>query len=375
MDVNPKQIMRTMSVSQRQMVEIAKAVSYDAKIIVLDEPTSSLTEREIKKLFTIINDLRKKGISFVYISHKMDELFEICDDISVMRDGKMIMIKPIKETTMNEIVSAMVGRSLDKRFPDVDNTPGEEVLKVENLSTLYPPYLKDISFSVRRGEILGFYGLVGAGRSELLESLFGLRGLSSGTITYLGKKVRFHSSRDAMDYNFALVTEERKKDGIFQTASLVFNTCISNLDKYKLNGVLSDQLMKDSSEKELRNMHTKYMNSEDTILSLSGGNQQKVLLAKWMFADPEILILDEPTRGIDVGAKYEIYCIINQLVAEGKSVIMISSELPEILGMCDRIYVMNEGKMVGELDAKDATQEKIMTYILQSSGNEEENHE
>ncbi len=360
MDVNPKQIMRTMSVSQRQMVEIAKAVSYDAKIIVLDEPTSSLTEREIKKLFTIINDLRKKGISFVYISHKMDELFEICDDISVMRDGKMIMIKPIKETTMNEIVSAMVGRSLDKRFPDVDNTPLEEVLKVENLSTLYPPYLKDISFSVRRGEILGFYGLVGAGRSELLESLFGLRVLSSGTITYLGKKVRFHSSRDAMDYNFALVTEERKKDGIFPNASLVFNTCISNLDKYKLNGVLSDQLMKDSSEKELRNMHTKYMNSDDSILSLSGGNQQKVILGKWLERNPDVFLLDEPTRGIDVGAKYEIYQLIINMAKQGKTIIVVSSEMPEILGITNRIAVMSNHRLAGIVNTKETTQEELL---------------
>ncbi len=360
MDVNPKQIMRTMSVSQRQMVEIAKAVSYDAKIIVLDEPTSSLTEREIKKLFSIISDLKSKGISFVYISHKMDELFEICDDISVMRDGKMIMTKPIKETTMNEIISAMVGRSLDKRFPDVDNAPGEVVLKVENLSTLYAPFLKDISFDVRKGEILGFYGLVGAGRSELLESLFGLRVLSSGTITYQGKKVRFNSSKDAMDYNFALVTEERKKDGIFPTASLVFNTCISNLGKYKSKGVLSDSLMKDSAEKELKNMHTKYMSSDDTILSLSGGNQQKVIIGKWLERNPNVLLLDEPTRGIDVGAKYEIYQLIINMAKEGKTIIVVSSEMPEILGITNRIAVMSNHRLSGIVNTKDTNQEELL---------------
>ena len=360
MDVNPKQIMRTMSVSQRQMVEIAKAVSYDAKIIVLDEPTSSLTEREIKKLFSIVSDLRKKGISFVYISHKMDELFEICDDISVMRDGKMIMSKPIKDTTMNEIISAMVGRSLDKRFPDVDNTPGEVVLKVENLSTLYAPFLKDISFEVRKGEILGFYGLVGAGRSELLESLFGLRVLSSGKITYEGKRIHFNSSKDAMDYNFALVTEERKKDGIFPTSSLVFNTCIANLDEYKSNGILSDSMMRESTERALRNMHTKYMSTEDSILSLSGGNQQKVIIGRWLERNPNVLLLDEPTRGIDVGAKYEIYQLIIDMAKKGKTIIVVSSEMPEILGITNRIAVMSNHRLSGIVNTKETNQEELL---------------
>lgn len=360
MDVNPKQIMRTMSVSQRQMVEIAKAVSYDAKIIVLDEPTSSLTEREIKKLFSIVSDLRKKGISFVYISHKMDELFEICDDISVMRDGKMIMSKPIKDTTMNEIISAMVGRSLDKRFPDVDNTPGEVVLKVENLSTLYAPFLKDISFEVRKGEILGFYGLVGAGRSELLESLFGLRVLSSGKITYEGKRIHFNSSKDAMDYNFALVTEERKKDGIFPTSSLVFNTCIANLDEYKSNGILSDSMMRESTERALRNMHTKYMGTEDSILSLSGGNQQKVIIGRWLERNPNVLLLDEPTRGIDVGAKYEIYQLIIDMAKKGKTIIVVSSEMPEILGITNRIAVMSNHRLSGIVNTKETNQEELL---------------
>ena len=360
MNVDPKQIMRTMSVSQRQMVEIAKAVSYDAKIIVLDEPTSSLTEREIKKLFSIICDLRKKGISFVYISHKMDELFEICDDISVMRDGKMIMNKPIKDTTMNEIISAMVGRSLDKRFPDIDNNPGDVVLKVENLSTLYAPFLKDISFEVRRGEILGFYGLVGAGRSELLESLFGLRVLSGGTITYEGKRVHFHSSKEAMEYNFALVTEERKKDGIFPSASLIFNTCISNLNKYKNNGVLSDNIMREATEKELRSMHTKYMSSEDSISSLSGGNQQKVIIGKWLERNPDVFLLDEPTRGIDVGAKYEIYQLIINMAKQGKTIIVVSSEMPEILGITNRIAVMSNHRLSGIVNTKETNQEELL---------------
>jgi len=360
MDVNPKQIMRTMSVSQRQMVEIAKAVSYDAKIIVLDEPTSSLTEREIKKLFSIVSDLRNKGISFVYISHKMDELFEICDDISVMRDGKMIMTKPIKDTTMNEIISAMVGRSLDKRFPDVDNNPGEVIFKVEKLSTQYYPFLKDISFEVRKGEILGFYGLVGAGRSELLESLFGLRVLSGGTITYEGQRLTFNSSKDAMECGFALVTEERKKDGIFPNGSLVFNTCVANLDDYKSGGILSDSLMREASVKALKNMHTKYMSTDDSILSLSGGNQQKVIIGRWLERNPSVLLLDEPTRGIDVGAKYEIYQLIINMAKQGKTIIVVSSEMPEILGITNRIAVMSNHRLSGIVNTKETNQEELL---------------
>ena len=360
MDVDPNRIMREMSVSQRQMVEIAKAVSYNAKVIVLDEPTSSLTEREVRKLFSIISDLRAKGISFVYISHKMDELFEICDDISVMRDGKMIMTKPIKETTMNEIISAMVGRSLDKRFPDVDNQPGEVVLKVENLSTLYDPFLKDISFEVRKGEILGFYGLVGAGRSELLEALFGLRVLSSGSITYMGKRVHFKSSKDAMAYNFALVTEERKKDGIFPAGSLIFNTTIACLDKYKSKGALSSALMRESTEKQLANMHTKYMSSDDMITALSGGNQQKVIIGKWLERNPDVFLLDEPTRGIDVGAKYEIYQLIINMAKQGKTIIVVSSEMPEILGITNRIAVMSNHRLSGIVNTNETNQEELL---------------
>ena len=243
MNVNPSTIMRTMSVSQRQMVEIAKAVSYDAKVIVLDEPTSSLTEREVQKLFSIVNDLKKKGVSFVYISHKMDEIFEICDEVSVLRDGKLIMTKPTKETNMNELIAAMVGRSLDKRFPDVDNTPGEDYLEIDDLSTKYEPRLENISFKVKKGEIFGLYGLVGAGRSELLESIFGIRTIASGSIRVNGKKMRFKSSKDAMEHDFALVTEERKLNGMFGKDTIKFNTVITNLNSYKKNGMLNNILM------------------------------------------------------------------------------------------------------------------------------------
>ena len=360
MDVNPKQIMRTMSVSQRQMCEIAKAVSYDAKIIVLDEPTSSLTEREVKKLFSIVSDLRAQGISFVYISHKMDEVFEICDEVSVLRDGEMIMTKPTKETNMNELISAMVGRSLDQRFPPVDNKPGDVVLEVKDLNTMYAPLLKDISFSVRKGEIFGIYGLVGAGRSELLETLFGLRTIKTGKIFYKGKEIKFKNSKDAMDYNFAFVTEERKFNGMFAKGDLIFNTTITSLAKNMTGPVLDNKKMKDATIREIHTMHTKCMGPTDAITSLSGGNQQKVIIGKWLERDPEVFLLDEPTRGIDVGAKYEIYQLIINMAKQGKTCIVVSSEMPEILGITNRIAVMSNYRLSGVVNTKETNQEELL---------------
>jgi methyl-galactoside transport system ATP-binding protein len=361
MNVNPSTIMRTMSVSQRQMVEIAKAVSYNAKVIVLDEPTSSLSEREVKKLFGIIRTLRGKGVSFVFISHKMDEIFQICDDVAVLRDGHMIFQKHVKDTNMKEIVAAMVGRSLDQRFPPLTNNPGEIILEVKNLSTKYEPFLKDISFSVRKGEIFGIYGLVGAGRSELLESIFGLRKLSSGEITYAGQRVAFKSSAEAMDYNFALVTEERRKNGIFAVDSLTFNTTIANLPKYKRFGYLNNKKMEDATNKEIALMHTKCMNADDKIGSLSGGNQQKVVLGKWMERNPDVFLLDEPTRGIDVLAKYQIYELINKMATAGKTILVVSSEMPEILGITNRIAVMSNHRLAGIVETKKTNQEELLT--------------
>ena len=360
MAVDPKTLLKTMSVSQRQMVEIAKAVSYDAKLIVLDEPTSSLTEREVRKLFEIVSDLRKQGVSFVYISHKMDEIFEICDEVAVLRDGQMIFQKPIGETNMNEIIAAMVGRSLDQRFPPVDNTPGDVVLKVENLSTQYAPFLKDINLEVRKGEILGIYGLVGAGRSEFLESLFGMRTLSSGTITYNGKKIRFKSSLDAIKANFALVTEERKVDGLFLSGNLIFNTCIANVDAYKKNGIVSDRQMEEACKRQINNMHTKCMSGHDSITALSGGNQQKVIIGRWLERNPEVFLLDEPTRGIDVGAKYEIYQLIINMAKQGKTCIVVSSEMPEILGITNRIAVMSNHRIAGIVNTNETNQEELL---------------
>ncbi|MBO5123961.1 MAG: sugar ABC transporter ATP-binding protein [Spirochaetaceae bacterium] len=360
MNVNPKTIMRTMSVSQRQMVEIAKAVSYDAKIIVLDEPTSSLTEREVNKLFSIVNDLKAKGVSFVYISHKMDEIFQICDEIAVLRDGKMILAKPTKETNMNELISAMVGRSLDKRFPDVDNVPGEDFLEIRHLTTKYEPIIEDVSFTVKRGEILGLYGLVGAGRSELLESLFGIRTIASGEIVVGGKKLRFKSSKDAMDHSFALVTEERKLNGMFGKDTIKFNTVITNLESYKTFGVLSNRKMQEAADREIKTMRTKCVSADELISALSGGNQQKVIIGKWLERSPDVFLLDEPTRGIDVGAKYEIYQLIINMAKQGKTIIVVSSEMPEILGITNRIAVMSNHKLAGIVDTKDTDQEALL---------------
>lgn len=360
MNVNPNTIMRTMSVSQRQMVEIAKAVSYNAKIIVLDEPTSSLTEPEINKLFAIVRDLKAKGVSFVYISHKMDEIFQICDEISVLRDGNMVYQKNAKDSKMEELISAMVGRSLDKRFPDVTNNPGKDYLEIRNLSTKYAPHLENISFTVKKGEIFGLYGLVGAGRSELLESIFGVRTISKGEIILDGKKLRFKSPKDAMNYNFAMVTEERKLNGMFAKDTIEFNTCITNLEQYKKFGLLSSRKMRDAANREIKKIHTKCVSADELISSLSGGNQQKVIIGKWLEREPDVLLLDEPTRGIDVGAKYEIYQLIIQMATEGKTIIVVSSEMPEILGITNRIAVMSNHRLAGIVDTKDTDQEALL---------------
>ena len=366
MTVNLTAPMKTMSVSARQMVEIAKAISYNAKLIVLDEPTSSLTVKEVDKLFEMMRNLKAQGISLVYISHKMDEIFEICDEVSVMRDGKMVLTKETEKTNMNELIAAMVGRTLDNRFPPVANQPGDVVLSVEHLSTKFEPNLKDISFEVREGEIFGLYGLVGAGRTELLETMFGVRTRAAGRVYYKGRLINFNNSRDAMDHGFAMITEERKATGLFLEGDLTFNTTITNLSHYMTGIALSKEKMVKATANEINVMHTKCMGPSDAITALSGGNQQKVIFGKWLERAPDVFLMDEPTRGIDVGAKYEIYCIINDLAAAGKSVVMISSELPEVLGMSDRIYIMNEGRMVGEMKASEATQENIMALILQS---------
>lgn len=361
MNYNPKTIMKTMSVSQRQMVEIAKAVSYNAKVIVLDEPTSSLSEREVKKLFEIIRRLKEqKNISFVFISHKMDEIYEICDDITILRDGEVTLQDEIKNTDLNLLVKAMVGRSLENRFPELTNVPSQTVLQVRNLSTKFKPYIKDVSFELRKGEILGVYGLVGAGRTELLESLFGIRTIATGEIFYNGKRIFFKNPKEAMDNNFAFVSEERRTQGIFPMDDLTFNTCICNLDKYMNFRILSNKKMKDAARKEISLLHTKCNDENDAISSLSGGNMQKVIIGRWMERSPDVFLLDEPTRGIDIMAKYQIYELMIELANQGKSVIMVSSEMPEILGVTNRILVMSNYRMAGIVNTKETNQTELM---------------
>jgi len=360
MTVNLTQPMRKMSVSARQMVEIAKAISYHSKIIVLDEPTSSLTEPEVKKLFKMMRNLTAQGISLIYISHKMDEVFDICDEVSVLRDGQLVLTKDVKSTNLDELIAAMVGRSLDNRFPPVDNTPGKTILSIQHLSTKFKPYLQDVSFDVKEGEIFGLYGLVGAGRTELLETIFGVRTRAAGRVYYDGKLMNFNSSKDAMEHGFAMITEERKANGLFLKGNLVFNTTLTNLNHYKNGVVLSDDKMHRATDKEIRIMHTKCMGADDMISSLSGGNQQKVIFGKWLERNPAVFMMDEPTRGIDVGAKYEIYELIIEMAKHGKTIIVVSSEMPEILGITNRIGVMSNGHLAGIVNTKDTNQEELL---------------
>ena len=359
-NVDPRTIMSKMPVSQRQMVEIAKAVSFNSKIIVFDEPTSSLTEEEVEHLFRIINMLRDRGCGIIYISHKMEEILRISDDVTVMRDGKWIATRPASELTMDEIIRLMVGRELTNRYPPKNNKIGGELLRVEGLSGEYS-HLRDVSFVAHRGEVLGIAGLDGSGRTEVLETLFGVATRRSGEITLNGKKIKNANARDSIKNGFALLTEERRATGIFGILNIRENTVISSFKKYLVGPFLSKKKMIEATDWCISSMRVKTPNQETKIRSLSGGNQQKVILGRWLLCDPTVLLLDEPTRGIDVGAKYEIYQLILNLANEGKTVIMVSSEMPELLGVCDRILVMSGGKLAGEVDAKTTTQEEIMT--------------
>ncbi|XZI40699.1 galactose/methyl galactoside ABC transporter ATP-binding protein MglA [Clostridium perfringens] len=359
-NVNPKDKVSTLSVSQMQMVEIAKAVSYNSKIIVMDEPTSSLTEKEVSHLFKIINKLRKQGISIIYISHKMEEILEISDEVTIMRDGKWIATEKASDLTMDLIIKLMVGRELTDRFPKKDHTPKETILEVNNLSDAKNE-LKNVSFKLRKGEILGIAGLVGAKRTETLETLFGLREKGSGDIILHDKKVDNSKPFKAMQNGFALVTEERRQTGIFGKLPIDFNSIIANIDSYKTStGLLANGRISKDTQWVIDSMKVKTPSQKTLIGSLSGGNQQKIVIGKWLLRKPEILLLDEPTRGIDVGAKFEIYQLINELAKEDKGIIMVSSEMPELLGVCDRILVMSNGRVSGIVNANETTQEEIM---------------
>ena len=359
--VDPRTIMSTMPVAQRQMVEIAKAVSYHSDVIVFDEPTSSLTEEEVEHLFQIINMLRDRGCGIIYISHKMEEILRISDEVTVMRDGAWVATEPAGEMTMERIIKLMVGRELTNRFPPKDNEIGDVLLEVEGLTAMYSK-LRDVSFNVHQGEIVGLAGLDGSGRTEVLENIFGVATRKNGAIRLHGKELKNRSARDAIKNKFALLTEERRATGIFGILDIQENTTISSLKKYKVKGLyLSRKKMEESTDWSIRAMRIKTPSQDTKLRSLSGGNQQKVILGRWLLTDPEVLLLDEPTRGIDVGAKYEIYQLIINLAKEGKAVIMVSSEMPELLGVCDRILVMSGGRLAGEVDAKTTTQEEIMT--------------
>jgi len=362
-DLDPQALVKTLSVSKIQSIEIAKAVSFNSKIIVMDEPTSSLTGTEVEQLFKIIRDLRRRGVSIIYISHKMEEILQISDDVTIMRDGKYIGTWNAAQLTTNLIISKMVGRDLTNRFPERSHVPGTVVLRVENLTSINPRSFKNVTFDLRRGEVLGVGGLVGAQRTELIEAIFGLRAIATGKIILNGQEVNIKSPSDAKKYKIALLTEERRVTGIFPVLPITENTAIANLATYQTPYFLLDeQKMKADVIKKAEQLRVKMPSVNELMKNLSGGNQQKVLLARWLLTDPDILLLDEPTRGIDVGAKFEIYTLILELAKQGKSIIMISSEMPELLGMSDRIMVMCEGRLTGILDQENATEQEIMRH-------------
>lgn len=367
MDFNPKAMLGDLSIGQMQSVEIAKAVSHQAKVVIFDEPTSSLSDNEVEALFRIMNDLRDKGVAMVYISHKMDEIKRIADDITIMRDGTYVGTWPASELTTDQIIAKMVGRELTNVYPERKNEPGDVILEVNDLCSIHENSFQHVSFNLRKGEILGFGGLVGAQRTELLEGVFGIRGIESGEIKINGTPVKIKKPSDAMKAGIGLITEDRRGNGIFGCLSIKDNVGVSVYNKYlnagfvldhkRINGVVDDSIKK---------LRIKTPSMKEHIANLSGGNQQKVIVARWLANDPDILIMDEPTRGIDVGAKHEIYEIMNDLAAQGKAIIMISSEMAELLGMSDRVYVMCDGKLRGEITEKEEmTQAKVMSYATQ----------
>lgn len=360
-DIDPKVKVATLSVSQMQMIEIAKAFSYDAKIVIMDEPTSSLTEKEVNHLFKIINKLKDKGCGIVYISHKMEEIFQLCDEITILRDGQWVATQPLKGMTMDQIIGMMVGRELTQRFPEKTNQPKEVILEIEHLTAKNQPSIQDITFNLHKGEILGIAGLVGAKRTDIVETLFGIRDRSQGSIKLHGKEVANHNAHEAIRNGFALVTEERRSTGIYSRLDIAFNSLIANMDSYKGSmGLLSDNKMKSDTQWVIDSMRVKTPTQQTQIGSLSGGNQQKVIIGRWLLTQPEILMLDEPTRGIDVGAKFEIYQLILELAKKDKGIIIISSEMPELLGITDRIMVMSNGRVAGIVNTKETDQSEIL---------------
>lgn len=358
-NISPKTVMSELSVGQQQMVEICKALMADAKVIIMDEPTAALTQSETVALFKVIESLRKKGVSMVYISHRMEEIFELCDRITVLRDGSYIGVKNIPETNMNEIVKMMIGREIGERYPSRDVKIGKEVLKVKGLTR--KGTFHDVSFSVRAGEVLGVSGLMGAGRTEIMQAVFGNLSYESGTIEIDGEEVKISNPRQAMEHGIGFITEDRKTEGLMLDKSIRENISLCNLGRISKSSVISKEAEKDMVAEAIKDLHIKCFGPFHECNNLSGGNQQKVVLAKWILTNPKILILDEPTRGVDIGAKKEIYNIINKLAAQGVAIIMVSSELPEVLGMSDNIMVVREGEVRGIISYEEANQERVMT--------------
>ncbi|NRD76900.1 sugar ABC transporter ATP-binding protein [Bacillus sp. BRMEA1] len=357
-DLDPDIEAGNLSVGQQQMIEIARAVAANTEVLIMDEPTAALTDREIESLFKVIASLKEQGVGIVYVSHRMEEIFQICDRISVLRDGHFIDVKEVAKTNFDEIVKLMVGRQLGERFPERDTKLGPERLRVEHLTTA--GLFEDISFSVQQGEIVGVAGLMGAGRTEIMQAIFGYRSLHSGKVFIDGKESTIKTPFDAMKAGIAFVTEDRKNQGLILELSVRENLSITNLTKISKNSIISAKTEISLIDEMIEKLHIKTSGRELTVKSLSGGNQQKIVIGKWLGIQPKILILDEPTRGVDVGAKKEIYQLMNELTKQGVSIIMVSSELPEILGMSDRILVIREGKLTAVLPKAEASQEKIM---------------
>lgn len=364
-NIAPGEVMSNLSVGQQQMIEIAKALMVDAKVIIMDEPTAALTQSETEVLFKVVKSLREKGVSIVYISHRMEEIFELCDRITILRDGSYIATKAIKDTDMNDVVKMMIGREIGERYPQRDCKIGDVMLDVQNLAC--PGVFEKVSFQVRAGEILGVSGLMGAGRTEIMQAIFGNMPHVTGKIIIDGREVQNKSPQQAMKNGIGFITEDRKVEGLMLEESIMKNISMANLGRISRHGVLDKKAEQNLVKRGIEELHIKCFGPQHECDNLSGGNQQKVVFAKWIYTEPKVLILDEPTRGVDIGAKKEIYNIINDLAAKGVAIIMVSSELPEVLGMSDRIMVVREGMVRGVLDKKEADQENIM--ILATGGN------
>lgn len=367
-DIDPQALMRSLSVAQMQLVEIVKAISVNSKIIIMDEPTSAITEKEAVILFKQIERLKQQGVAIIYISHKMDEIFRISDTITVLRDGQFIGTRPAAQLNEDELIKMMVGRQISEIYPKEDNDIGDVVLEVKNLSR--GKRVDDVSFQLKSGEVLGIAGLVGAGRSELVETIFGMYPKTGGEIFVNNKKAKIKSPVDAINYHIALITEDRKHGGLNLVASIKENISLTALNKLSKAGLIDKKREQQAADEYMEKLNVKAPNANTTVGDLSGGNQQKVVLAKWLLNEPEIIIFDEPTRGIDVGAKRDIYLLINKLAKQGKGIIVISSEMAEVMGISDRILVMCEGRVTGELKRTEFTQEIIMSFASRMGGKE-----